>query len=62
MKNGIAVFISLLILFYLTGCFIQASFNIAEWTEGLRFGIATLGVVISGFIAGATADINKEKS
>jgi multisubunit Na+/H+ antiporter MnhE subunit len=56
MKNSIIVFISLLVMFYLIGCFIEVSFNIAEWTEGVRLGIAVLGTFMSAVLTGAFAE------
>ena len=44
MRNNIIVFISILIIAYLAGCFIELSFNIADWTE-----VARVSVVIFGF-------------
>lgn len=58
MKNSIIVFISLLVIFYLIGCFIEVSFNIAEWREGVRFGIAMIGVPVSALLAATYADAN----
>lgn len=58
MKNSIIVFISLLVIFYLTGCFLEVSFNIAEWREGVRFGVACIGVPVSGLFAVTHADAN----
>lgn len=58
MKNSIIVFISLLAIFYLIGCFLEVSFNIAEWREGVRFGVACIGVPVSGLLAGTYADAN----
>jgi hypothetical protein len=60
MKNSIIVFISLLILFYLIGCFIEVSFNIAEWREGVRLSVAGIGTTVSGLFAGSYADANNE--
>lgn len=60
MKNSIIVFISLLILFYLMGCFIEVSFNIAEWEETVRVSVAVMGTAVSALLAGTYADANNE--
>lgn len=60
MKNSIIVFISLLVMFYLIGCFLEVSFNIAEWRECVRFGIAMLAVPLSAVLTFAYAEANDE--
>lgn len=60
MKNSIIVFISLLVMFYLIGCFLEVSFNIAEWREGVRFGVGVIGTSISALLAATHAEANDE--
>lgn len=47
--NGTLVFITVCLVFYLTGAFSCASFNIKEWDAGIRGIIAGFGVFI-GFV------------
>lgn len=56
MKDSIILFISLLGISYLVGCFIEVSFNIAEWREGVRAAVALMGLVISAIITAAHAE------
>lgn len=53
MKTNIITFVSLLFMFYLARCFIEVSFNIAEWREGVRLGVAVFGGSMSAVITGA---------
>lgn len=39
------------VIMYLTFAFAQASFNIAEWTEGARGNCAFYGFVLGAFMA-----------
>lgn len=50
MKTNIIIFISLFVMFYLAGCFIEVTFNIAEWREDVRLGVAIFGIPIAAII------------
>ncbi len=57
MKEKIIIFTCFMVLFYLMGAFIAASFNIAEWNEGLRAAITFFGFLGSIFLTGLILDI-----
>lgn len=44
--------ISFMLLFYLTGAFIQWDINPGNWPDAARFLIAIIGVPVSVFIGG----------
>jgi hypothetical protein len=47
MKEQIITFIIFMMLFYLIGAFIAASFNIAQWSEELRLCVSVFGFMMS---------------
>lgn len=59
MKNNIIMFVSILILFYLVGYFIETSFNIAEWRENVRALVAVFGLFLATAMTGAYSDLKK---
>jgi hypothetical protein len=56
MKKNIILFASLLFMAYLTGCFIEVSFNIAEWQESIRIGVALIGIIIASIVTAANIE------
>jgi hypothetical protein len=58
MKKNIILFASMLFMAYLTGCFIEVSFNIAEWQESMRFGVAIIGLIVASLITSANIEVN----
>ena len=48
----------MLFMAYLTGCFIEVSFNIAEWKESMRFGVAIIGLIVASLITSANIEVN----
>ncbi len=43
---------------YLTGCFIEVSFNFAEWQQSTRILVALIEIVIATLIAAANYENN----
>jgi small neutral amino acid transporter SnatA (MarC family) len=61
MKEEIITFVSFMTIFYLIGAFIGASFNINEWTMGLRGGVSIIGFALSMiFVLAVNESKNKE--
>lgn len=60
MKKSILVFIALMVFFYLLGCFMEVSFNIADWLRPIRYCIAIFGLLLSMVLTGAFHE-NKNK-
>jgi hypothetical protein len=58
MKKNIILFASLLFMAYLTGCFIEVSFNIAEWQESIRIGVALIGIIIASIVTAANIEVD----
>ena len=52
LRNLIFTTISLMLLFYLMGAFIEWDINPGNWAEGARFIIAIIGVLVSVFLGG----------
>jgi len=59
MKTNIIKFISVLVIFYLIGCFISTSFNIKNWCVILRIFVAIFGVLF-GAVFIEVIDTNKK--
>ena len=58
MKKNIILFASMLFMAYLTGCFIEVSFNIAEWQESTRFFVAIIGLVVASLITSVLSEVD----
>lgn len=54
MRKIIILFASILFISYLAGCFIEVSFNIAEWQASVRFGVAIIGLIVAALITMAS--------
>lgn len=56
MKESIITFVSFMILFYLMGAFIAASFDISQWDIHLRGAIVFFGFSLSMLFAATIHD------
>ena len=61
MKNAILMFISICLIAYLLGCFIETSFNISEWEKFTRGMIGGCGVTFAFMGAGIILEIQNNK-
>jgi len=61
MKNSILIFISICLIAYLLGCFIETSFNIAEWDKFLRSIIGSCGVLFGFMGTGIILEVQNNK-
>jgi small neutral amino acid transporter SnatA (MarC family) len=59
MKESIITFVSFMVIFYLLGAFIAASFDISQWDIQLRAAIVFFGFPVSMLIAATVADSKK---
>ena len=61
MKISILMFISICLIAYLLGCFIETSFNIAEWDRFSRAMIGTCGILFAFMAGGIILEIQNNK-
>ena len=57
MKYSILMFISICLIAYLLGCFIETSFNLTEWEKLTRGMIGSCGVLFGLMGGGITLEI-----
>lgn len=46
LKKYSVSFVFIAIVFYLSGCFMEATFNISIWDKGTRMGVASTGLIV----------------
>ena len=61
MKNAILIFISICLIAYLLGCFIETSFNLAEWEKLSRGMIGGCGVAFAFMGVGIMLEVQNNK-